>query len=299
MKAKWLIVLIIFLIAVPFSGKAAYAAPADDALSALYQYYEICSNEDIEAYMDIMDFSGGEGFPEGYIENTRNLALAVWDNYDILSYELSNIEVSVDDEGEHALISYHIYQELRGADSEGNIKTATMDMDYVALMHDMEGWKVVYLMPRVAFEENMRNIAPIIAAANIIEHLAAEEESINRPPIASFYIMPQNPTPDDTIVGVGASSSDPDGDALTYSWYFNGEYDEYIGNLPNWTWPNPQAGEHTIKLVVDDGKGGSAEDSRKIKVGKISTENPGFEIALLIGAIVVALIVIKRRKYNL
>jgi hypothetical protein len=32
---------------------------------------------------------------------------------------------------------------------------------------------------------------------------------------------------------------------------------------------------------------------------KSSTENPGFEIALLIGAIVVALIIIKRRKHNI
>ena len=118
-----------------------------------------------------------------------------------------------------------------------------------------------------------------------------KEETTNNPPIASFSIMPQNPTPDDTIVGV-STSTDPDGDTLTYSWYFNGEYDENIGNLPNWTWPNPQAGEHTIKLVVDDGKGGSDEYSRKINI-------PGFEIALLIGAIVVALIIIKRRKHNL
>lgn len=127
-----------------------------------------------------------------------------------------------------------------------------------------------------------------------------ERPTTNHPPTASFSIMPENPTLDDTIVGVGASSSDPDGDALTYSWYFNGEYDENIGNLPNWTWPNPQAGEHTIKLVVDDGKGGSDEDSTKIKViGPTPTDTPGFEIALLISAIVVALIVIKRRKHNL
>ena len=118
-----------------------------------------------------------------------------------------------------------------------------------------------------------------------------DDEEPNNPPIASFYIMPQNPTPDDTIEGV-STSSDPDGDTLTYSWYFNGEYDENIGNLPNWTWSNPQAGEHTIKLVVEDGKGGSDEDSRKINI-------PGFEIALLIGAIAVALIIIKRRKHNL
>ncbi|MCK4735536.1 MAG: hypothetical protein KAT65_23990 [Methanophagales archaeon] len=133
-----------------------------------------------------------------------------------------------------------------------------------------------------------------------IEEFIAVVEPIegNNPPTASFSIMPENPTQDDTIVGV-STSSDSDGDVLTYSWYFDGEYDENIGNLPEWTWPNPQAGEHTIKLVVEDGKGGSDECSMKIKVEEISTDTPGFEIALLIGAIVVALIVIKRRKHNL
>ena len=84
------------------------------------------------------------------------------------------------------------------------------------------------------------------------------EETTNTPPTASFSIMPQNPTPDDTIVGVSASS-DPDGDVLTYSWYFDGEYDENLGNLPEWAWPNPQAGEYNIRLVVEDGEGGSDE----------------------------------------
>jgi hypothetical protein len=119
----------------------------------------------------------------------------------------------------------------------------------------------------------------------------------NNPPTASFSIMPQNPTPEDTIVGV-STSTDPDGDTLTYSWYSNGEYNENIGNSPNWEWENPQVGEYTIKLVVDDGKGGSDECSRKITVIG-PTDIPGFEIALLIGAIVVALIIIKRRKHNL
>ena len=130
----------------------------------------------------------------------------------------------------------------------------------------------------------------------IEEYIAiVEPTKDNHPPTASFSIMPQNPKTSDTIV-VASTSFDPDDDKLTYSWYRNGSE---IGNSPNWEWENPQAGEHNIKLVVDDGKGGSAEDSRKINVEEISTDTPGFEIALPIGAIVVALIIIKRRKHNL
>jgi hypothetical protein len=122
-------------------------------------------------------------------------------------------------------------------------------------------------------------------------------DKTNNPPTASFYIMPQNPKTSDTIV-VASTSFDPDDDKLTYSWYRDGIYLTEIGDWSDWEWENPQAGEHTIKLVVDDGKGRSDECSTKIMVIG-PTDTPGFEIAFLISAIVVALIVIKRRKHNL
>ena len=90
-------------------------------------------------------------------------------------------------------------------------------------------------------------------------------ESANRAPTASFALMPQDPTTDDTIVGV-STSSDPDGDELIHSWYFDGEYDANIGNLPEWTWPNPPEGEYTIGLVVMDGAGGVDETSTTVTV---------------------------------
>jgi hypothetical protein len=99
----------------------------------------------------------------------------------------------------------------------------------------------------------------------VVEVRASGQESANRAPSASFDLMPQDPTPKDTIVGV-STSSDPDDDSLTYSWYFDGEYDANIGNLPEWTWPNPPEGEYTIGLVVMDGRGGSDEYSMAVTV---------------------------------
>ena len=89
----------------------------------------------------------------------------------------------------------------------------------------------------------------------------------NHPPSASFFITPENPKPEDTLVGT-STSSDPGGDTLTYSWYFDGKYDSNTGNSSDWTLENPEAGEHTIKLVVEDDKGGKDEQSIKINVGQ-------------------------------
>jgi len=87
----------------------------------------------------------------------------------------------------------------------------------------------------------------------------------NRPPTASFSIMPENPEVGDYIV-VASTSSDPDGDMLTYSWYVDGV--GRFGDSPNWEWENPEPGEYEIRLVVDDGRGGSDEHLMEMNVRK-------------------------------
>ena len=94
---------------------------------------------------------------------------------------------------------------------------------------------------------------------------ASGQESANRPPSASFDLMPLDPTPEDTIVGV-STSSDPDGDVLIHSWYVDGEYAVDIGDVREWEWPSPAEGEYTIGLVVMDGAGGVDEYSRTVTV---------------------------------
>ena len=254
---KWLIILLLPFI---LNGGVVSASPEEDMVASLYEYYEICKQEDIQAYMDIMDFSDAAEFSPGYIDNTRKLTQNVWEVYDILSFDLTDIESVADEEGEFGLIKYHITEVIRGPDSKGEMKTATMDMDYVALMHNVGGWKIVYLMPEVAFRKNVSRLSPADIIAEMLEETVA-----NNPPTALFSIIPAKPKIGDTIVGV-SMASDPDGDTLTYSWYVDGEYDSNTGNSPDWEWENPEAGEHTIKLVVEDGKGGRDEYSMKIKV---------------------------------
>jgi len=87
----------------------------------------------------------------------------------------------------------------------------------------------------------------------------------NHSPTASFALLPQEPEAGDDVV-VASTSSDPDGDLLTVSWYLNGEQLSEIGNQSDWEWENVQAGEHTLLLRVEDGKGGIGEHSAVVIV---------------------------------
>ncbi|MEM2874259.1 MAG: PKD domain-containing protein [Candidatus Nanoarchaeia archaeon] len=76
----------------------------------------------------------------------------------------------------------------------------------------------------------------------------------NRAPIAAFTY-----TVSDLTVNVDASaSSDPDGDTLTYNWDFG---DGTIGSGKTAVHTYASAGAYTIKLTVDDGKGGVDTES--------------------------------------
>lgn len=77
----------------------------------------------------------------------------------------------------------------------------------------------------------------------------------NRPPKADFsYRTPVrtlkyiNPTSDDTILFIN-SSTDPDGDSLSYSWLIDGK----LVNRSRDHWTRLSSGNHTITLRVSDG----------------------------------------------
>jgi len=87
----------------------------------------------------------------------------------------------------------------------------------------------------------------------------------NQIPIASFSITPQSPTTNDTIITTN-TSTDPDGDSLTYSWLRDGTQTNECNNMPYCAWTNPTAGIHTIRLQVNDGKGGTSAVQTQVNV---------------------------------
>ncbi len=96
----------------------------------------------------------------------------------------------------------------------------------------------------------------------------------NQFPIASFTIAPQSPTTSDTIIA-SSTSTDPDGDTLTYSWYRDGTQANDFNNTPYLAWATPTAGTHTISIMVNDGRGGSASTQMQVNVTQAQPPTPG------------------------
>jgi len=87
----------------------------------------------------------------------------------------------------------------------------------------------------------------------------------NQPPSLEIEIDPPSPTPG-ALVHFHAAAIDPDADDLAYAWWIDGS-DFSTNNLP-WTyatWPAP--GDHVVRCVVSDMKGGLASANAVVTVG--------------------------------
>lgn len=94
----------------------------------------------------------------------------------------------------------------------------------------------------------------------------------NRSPTVRLTYSPQSPTPEDTIY-FDALASDPDGDPLTYRWFLDGVEQTRV-TVPNVYWETPSEGSHTMRVVVSDSKGGTAEDTIQFTVSSGATPPP-------------------------
>jgi hypothetical protein len=95
----------------------------------------------------------------------------------------------------------------------------------------------------------------------------------NHPPVASFYVNPQSPTTTDTVIA-SSTSTDPDGDALSYTWSLDGSIVSQYSNKPYLVKQNLSPGTHTILLVISDNKGGTASYQAQFMVSQGSQPQP-------------------------
>ncbi len=86
----------------------------------------------------------------------------------------------------------------------------------------------------------------------------------NQPPVLQVEVSPTNAAPG-ALVHFHATASDPDGDTLAYAWTFD-DATFSTNNLP-WTFKSFPAGEHVVRCVVSDMKGGVASANAVVTVG--------------------------------
>ena len=106
-----------------------------------------------------------------------------------------------------------------------------------------------------------------------IEYTAAA----NQPPVAVAKATPTSGAVGMTVSFDGSSSSDPNGDPLSYAWDLDadGAYDDSTATKPSWTYD--AAGTFRVSLQVADGNGGTATDAVTIGVGlpSVTIASPG------------------------
>ncbi|MEW5760745.1 MAG: PKD domain-containing protein, partial [Candidatus Thermoplasmatota archaeon] len=128
-------------------------------------------------------------------------------------------------------------------------------------------------------------------------------EDVNRLPDKDKTLI-KSPKPQEQfkygeIITLSGLSTDPDGDNLTYKWvYLTAKGNVTLGTGSTIQYGKLKPGTYTIIMVVDDGRGGIVEKSVTIKVyspPKKPEPIPGFEGLLLLLAVGIVLLILRRR----
>lgn len=133
-------------------------------------------------------------------------------------------------------------------------------------------------------------------ASNVTSKLITVIENTNRPPVPIIN-GPYDGTVGALVQFSSAGSSDPDsGDSIaSYSWDFDNDGVE-DSTLQNPTFAYSKVGVYTVSLTLTDRSGDSATTQTSVLVGTSSDDgSPGFEIVLLIVAIL-GIVVINKKK---
>ncbi|MBU2637436.1 MAG: hypothetical protein KJ955_00515 [Nanoarchaeota archaeon] len=134
--------IIIGLIVILLAMNIVFATPAE----SLQDYYEADKNEDINKMLELTDFSNVDS---EFKEETKKSLIALAEIFDTTYYEITDTREFIDEE--NALVYYHLKSELTDFSGE----SATIDEDFVAVMHNPGIWKIVYVQPKNSFEQNI------------------------------------------------------------------------------------------------------------------------------------------------
>lgn len=113
----------------------------------------------------------------------------------------------------------------------------------------------------------------LLVALAVLGLESCNKETNKNPVVTSVTVNPASVNANGTVA-VTVVASDPDGDALTYSYTVTGG--AISGTGPNVTWTAPALeGAHSVNVTVNDGKGGTATGSSALTVLPAVTQVTG------------------------
>lgn len=109
--------------------------------------------------------------------------------------------------------------------------------------------------------------------ASVSSSCKKDEDDNNNPTITAVVVNPAT-IGANGIVSIAVTASDPDGDALTYSYAVSGGSITGAGSSVSWTAPST-AGANSVTVTVTDGKGGQATGNGSLTVLEAVTQVTG------------------------
>jgi subtilisin family serine protease len=306
-------------------GTITITGTTDDADGDEILSVEIRINPD--SWSEVDDLLDGEWThtwdTTSYPNGEYTIELRSFDGIDLS--DLTSITVTVENEGANSLPSAELdsssFDILTGETVTFDGSDSSDDQEVVSYFFDFgdgddSGWQTEDTVDHSYSYEGNFTITLTVEddegarstnSAEVTIQVTEPEEGENVPPTAVISIPREGAIflSDSQVMLVGTDSYDPDRDDLTYTW--SSSLQGWLGtDATLFISLNP--GNHTITLVVSDGKGGEHRDTVKITIADVdeggSTSDddesfiPGFGIIGLLGAVVAAVVIasLKRRE---
>ncbi|PNX47893.1 MAG: hypothetical protein BV459_03485 [Thermoplasmata archaeon M11B2D] len=131
--------------------------------------------------------------------------------------------------------------------------------------------------------------------------MGAEISGDTTPPVAAVTLTPSNPSLIQTVTFNASASYDSDGSIILYEWDWNndGVYEE-SHTTPITTHAWAEAGNYLITVRVTDNVGATSTKSITVQVsgegGADNTGIPGFELICGIGAMMISILFLKKKR---
>ena len=218
---------------------------------------------------------------DGSNSRTFTVILKVTDNNDGFSFAEQAITVNTEEENQwpSADFTYSPSSPQKGervyfngslsTDSDGTISSWQWDFEDG---HTAEGKTVSHIYNWDKEEDRTFTVTLIVTDDDggqgiINKNITVKGENTNQLPTADFSYSPTTPKENETIYFNGSSSSDPDGDIVSWEWNFG---DGSIGAGENVThvyqWGAGNSKTYTVTLLVTDNNGGSDTVGKTVTV---------------------------------